>query len=134
MTKSFGTSIDELVAQLNATEKMRVMDPPEGAKIDELCILEPKTLLPGEVRERARYHLECIARGPNSSYSVKERKRLARLIGYTGKIEVDHYVRNMIIRARLREAAEIAGGLAMWGAAIAGGAVIGYYLAKIINQ
>jgi len=121
MTKQFGTSIDELIEQLNATEKREVMEPPEGCKVDELCLFERRTLSPEEVQERARYHLECIAREPNSSYSIKERKRLAKLIGYTGKIEVNHYVRNEIIKARLKEYACLALGAVaiagfIWGA------------------
>jgi hypothetical protein len=130
MTKKFGESIDELVAQLNATEPMEVMEPPEGSKVDDLCFFEPRTLQPEEVRERARYHLECIASGPNESYSIKERKKLAKLIGYKGKIKVDEYLRGMIIKENLK----LAGGIALWAAVLAGAAFGGYYLAKIINQ
>ena len=123
--KQFGTSIDELIEQLQATEEREVMDPPEGCKVDEICFFEQRTLKPKEVRERARYHLECIAKGPNSLYSVKERKRFAKLIGYTGKIEVDHYVRNEIIKARLKEAAEILLYASIAAGVIAGGGYIG---------
>ena len=129
MTKKFGTSIDELISQLNTDEPREVMDPPEGCKVDELCFFERRTLQPEEVRERARYHLECIASGPNESYSIKERKRLAKLIGYKGKIKVDEYVRGMVIRENLK----LAGEIALWAAALAGAAFGGYYLAKIIN-
>ncbi len=129
MTKPFGTSIDELIEQLNATEKMEVMDPEEGSKVNEPCFLKPRILEPEEVRERARYCLECIARGPNASYSIKERKRLAKIIGYKGKIEVDNYVRNEVIKARLKEAAEILLYATLAAGVIAGGGYIGKQLA-----
>ncbi len=134
MTKPFGTSIDELVSQLSATEKMEVLEPPEGCKVDELCFFEPRTLQPEEVQERARHHLECIAREPNSLYSIKERKRLAKLIGYTGKIEVNHYVRNEIIKARLKEAAEIVLYAALAAGVITSGGYIGKQLAHYSIQ
>jgi hypothetical protein len=106
------------------------MDPPEGCKINELCFFEPRTLQPEEVRERAKYCLTMIASGPNESYSVMERKRLARIVGYKGKIKVDEYVRGMVMRENLK----LAGGIAIWAIALAGAAVGSYYAAKIIDK
>ena len=89
-----------------------------------------RTLSPEEVRERAKEYLTRIASGPNESYSVRERKRFAKLVGYKGKIKVDEYVRGMVIRENLK----LAGAAALWAAALAGAAFGGYYLANIMNN
>jgi hypothetical protein len=85
---------------------------------------EQRTLRPEEVRERAKEYLTMIASGPNASYSIKERKRLAKIIGYKGKIKVDEYVRGMMMRENLK----LAGGIVLWAAIIAGFAGGCYYM------
>lgn len=131
MVKQFGTTNEELVAQLNATEPMEHFDFAPGSPRDvkSFCIFVPKLLQPEEVREKAREYLEMIVSSPDSSTPKKERKELARLIGYRGKIEVDNYVRNEVIKARLKEVAEILLYASLAAGVIAGGGYIGKLLA-----
>ncbi len=161
MTNKFGMSIDELIAQLQATEQMEVTDPVDKGhyKLEQIPLTkeerkeikgtvslddpryfekvwvsdlywETRTLSPEEVRERAKEYLTRIASGPNESNSIKERKRLAKLVGYKGKIKVDEYVKGMVIRENLK----IAGGIAIWAAILTSAAVGCYYNAKIIDK